>query len=274
MSKENRVSDELAACPFCGGDAELRVDAETASFDLGCSTDGCAAMTWAGEDKQYLDDAISAWNLRSKPVAGVEVKDALEFYRVEAEAAAKAVPAKQTDAMAAIVTVMSLDGGRRAREAIATLSTLSLPAHEPVEEEGSRQAAVDIADAVMKWMVKYDLLDPEHEYFDHDIIEVLNDLAPAEEARILYRHQKRGTVYELIGIGKMQAEGWIDDARSRGGNLQDGPHVVGYRETHPVDMREVAIYRSFTDPTEIWVRPREEFEDGRFEALTAALKEA
>lgn len=31
-------------------------------------------------------------------------------------------------------------------------------------------------------------------------------------------------------------------------------------------MREVAIYRSVTDPTEIWVRPREEFEDGRFEA--------
>lgn len=70
--------------------------------------------------------------MKVEPVAGVEVRDALEFYRVEAEAAAKAVPAKQTDAMAAIVTVMSLDGGRRAREAIATLYTLSLPAQEPV----------------------------------------------------------------------------------------------------------------------------------------------
>ncbi|MBO9589584.1 Lar family restriction alleviation protein [Devosia sp.] len=66
MSKENRVSDELAACPFCGGEAEIRVDAETDSFDLGCSTDGCAAiLMWAGEDTQYLDDAVSAWNLRT-----------------------------------------------------------------------------------------------------------------------------------------------------------------------------------------------------------------
>lgn len=66
-----------------------------------------------------------------------------------------------------------------------------------------------------------------------------------------YRHVKRGTEYELIGIGKMQAEDWI----------------AGSMLPQSVDMREVVIYRSVTDPSEIWVRPREEFEDGRFERL-------
>lgn len=71
-----------------------------------------------------------------------------------------------------------------------------------------------------------------------------------------YRHTKRGTEYELMGYGKMQAEGWYMPVP-----------LTRLGLTQPVDMREVAIYRSVTDPTEIWVRPREEFEDGRFEPL-------
>ena len=73
-----------------------------------------------------------------------------------------------------------------------------------------------------------------------------------------HRHKKRGTEYVLIGIGKMQAEHWYQS------ETPSAPEAE-------VDMREVAIYRSAIDPSEIWVRPREEFEDGRFEALRAAL---
>lgn len=89
-------------------------------------------------------------------------------------------------------------------------------------------------------------------------------MEPAE-TRILYRHQKRGTVYELIGIGRMQAENW--EEREYTGT--DEPMAGA-----SVDMREVAVYRSVENPDEIWVRPRGEFEDGRFTDLTAALKEA
>lgn len=74
-----------------------------------------------------------------------------------------------------------------------------------------------------------------------------------------HRHVKRQTEYVLIGIGKMQSSDWLDGKRVRRGQPR-GDVGAG------VDMREVAIYRSVDDGS-LWVRPREEFEDGRFQAL-------
>lgn len=72
--------------------------------------------------------------------------------------------------------------------------------------------------------------------------------------RPTHRHKKRGSEYMMLGIGKMQAEHWYLP-----GAMEAGPSV---------DMQEVAIYRS--EDGKLWVRSREEFEDGRFEAIPAA----
>jgi hypothetical protein len=71
--------------------------------------------------------------------------------------------------------------------------------------------------------------------------------------RPTHRHKKRGSEYMLLGIGKMQAERWYLP-----GAMEAGPSV---------DMEEVVIYRG--EDGKLWVRPREEFEDGRFEDLPA-----
>lgn len=67
-----------------------------------------------------------------------------------------------------------------------------------------------------------------------------------------HRHVKRGTEYQLVGIGKVQAEDWYT---SKNENIRT------------VDMREVAIYCG--DDGQLWVRPIEDFNDGRFEVLPA-----
>lgn len=64
------------------------------------------------------------------------------------------------------------------------------------------------------------------------------------------RHKKRGTTYRVLHGAVMQSTHW--------------------RDTHykvPADGRTVVVYQSEDDGS-VWVRPAEEFEDGRFEALS------
>jgi hypothetical protein len=82
--------------------------------------------------------------------------------------------------------------------------------------------------------------------------------------RATHRHKKRGTEYVLLGIGKMQTADWVSAKDMADAILGDGPPAT--RNT--VDMREVAIYQSVRDGS-WWVRPREEFEDGRFEEIAS-----
>lgn len=96
-----------------------------------------------------------------------------------------------------------------------------------------------------------------HFISDDEMREILEAAeAAGEPVKTRVRHKKRGSTYEVIGTGKMQAEDWHDIARDADGSAC-GPSV---------DMREVTIYRS-EDDGQLWVRPIEEFNDGRFSAI-------
>ena len=91
----------------------------------------------------------------------------------------------------------------------------------------------------------------------HAAERIMAALSPSEGVgQPTHRHKKRGTEYVLLGFGKMQSEHWYE---------QTAPTNVTDSGLRNVDMREVAIYRGHD--RQLWVRPREEFEDGRFEPL-------
>lgn len=73
-----------------------------------------------------------------------------------------------------------------------------------------------------------------------------------------YKHKKRGTAYTIVAIGKIQSSDWVTDFGIDGSILIDG--------------KEVVIYRCLEDG-EYWVRPKDEFFDGRFEELVFDLPE-
>jgi hypothetical protein len=86
-----------------------------------------------------------------------------------------------------------------------------------------------------------------------------SQLSPKPEAvsDATHRHVRRGTEYTLLGIGKMQTQDWYEQ----------GHDIMNRLVYETADMAEVAIYRSVKDGS-LWVRPKDEFEDGRFAALS------
>jgi hypothetical protein len=86
----------------------------------------------------------------------------------------------------------------------------------------------------------------EHEAYRIDGEFVVRDLrAPPRR----FRHLKRGTEYEYVGAAT--------------GQCYDGGQA---NITLEIEGQEFIVYRSVADGS-LWVRPREEFWDGRFEEV-------
>lgn len=64
----------------------------------------------------------------------------------------------------------------------ATLKTIDEALATPAASQEPAPVANEIADAVLGWMVKYDLLDAGNEYSPADVLAALNDLTPSERA--------------------------------------------------------------------------------------------
>lgn len=156
------------------------------------------------------------------------------------------------------------------RADIATAQTIA-PVTKPVDvSAGLEQAANFLEQRVHDYVQEHGMTDPstgvvEYPGWGDEYVSELEDLAEAiralsaepvqgEQWQPTHRHVKRGTDYEVLGIGKMQTERWIE------------PGI--YPKPGIADMREVVVYRSVDDGS-LWVRPIEEFNDGRFEVLPA-----
>lgn len=74
---------------------------------------------------------------------------------------------------------MAVDAHEVVAEAVvAKFAEYALVSQPAPPDEASDKAAIEIGDAVLSWLLKYDLIDAELEYTDDDVIEILDDLAP------------------------------------------------------------------------------------------------
>jgi hypothetical protein len=72
-----------------------------------------------------------------------------------------------------------------------------------------------------------------------------------------FKHKKRGTTYEMLGLAKMQ----ISSNTTRAIGLIAPVHAASVLES--ISM---VVYRSLHDDT-LWIRPESAFFDGRFKEI-------
>lgn len=120
-----------------------------------------------------------------------------------------------------------------------------------------------------------------HEYGEDVLLDKLVPHPP------LWRHVKRGSLYEILGVAVLQddylleghsAEVWTDELtglrlarRTRYGVPIPSSHVVAsVQATHPGPRRGdlLVLYRAVDGTGSAWLRPVAEFYDGRFKRVS------
>lgn len=75
----------------------------------------------------------------------------------------------------------------------------------------------------------------------------------------IYRHKKRGTTYRILHKAKFQYSASEEFDYSGTINFY-------------LDDTGVVVYQDVDDPTKVWVRPWDQFFDGRFEEATDLMQ--
>ena len=139
-------------------------------------------------------------------------------------------------ALQSVVDAMMMEQGsanvirQKARNIIkAYRSALAAPSPDLPKGE----VETEIADAVLSWLVKHDLADAGNEYTASDVIEILNDLAPASEdaLREAYILGRKGWCPASILEDQERTERDWQKARNRLTTLPTSPS--------PIDKGEV-----------------------------------
>lgn len=237
-----KITDDLKPCPFCGGKPTLHQPRGALGSWISCAQCGLEGPTETGVTEV---EATAHWNTRT------------------ALSASDALTAGEREPVATVAEVF-VDGKRLYNTTYPADALDKLPkgaalyTSPPASELEALRKERDEAESALAVSID-DLMSANSRIATLQARPAEALKALDETDRPTHRHKKRGSEYVLIGFGKMQAEGWCS------------PSIHGIA-TVPVDMREVAIYRSVDDDA-LWVRPREEFEDGRFEEIARAFAE-
>lgn len=97
-----------------------------------------------------------------------------------------------------------------------------------------------------------------NDWYEDQIRPFLKAIRASEDGKERYRHKKRGTIYSVLFAGYFQSSDLFER------DIDDTWLVNTYK---PLDSVEVIIYQSIDDK-KVWVRPKDEFFDGRFEKVT------
>lgn len=107
--------------------------------------------------------------------------------------------------------------------------------------------------------------DSQKEIADHIAANIGYRLIEDREPLPTHTHVKSKRDYIVQFDGKIQSEYWID--LQSYWHLDDSEYIsIGSLKSKRVDMREVRVYEAIIDQSH-WVRPKEEFNDGRFKEI-------